>query len=136
MQGKECIPIQEITSFQEYPEIGVKWNSCVLESYLFKDKDFCKFCLLQAGGQVSSWGAYGVIAKKGSIAVKDYKSAVIYLLARSHDWNDVDGALECIISMGLQATRKMKDIEEIVKVARAERARITPLFRGKACMRK
>ncbi len=122
MEGKECIPIQEISGFLDYPLIGVKWNLYVLESYLYKNDGLCPFQLLQAS-QVSASGVYGVIARRGS-AIGDYEAAVIHLLARDDGWNTEKEALDRIVAMGLQSDRRMKNIEQITKAAKEERIRL------------
>ncbi len=122
MEGKECIPIQEISGFLDYPLIGVKWNLYVLESYLYKNDGLCPFQLLQAS-QVSASGVYGVIARRGS-AIEDYEAAAIYLLARDDGWNTEKEALDRIVAMGLQSDRRMKNIEQITKAAKEERIRL------------
>ncbi len=123
MGRRECIPLREISSFLTYPPVGVKWNLYVLESYLYKNDGICPFCLLQASGGVSTTGAYGVIAKRGS-RITDYKAAVIYLLARDATWSNEKEALDRIVAMGLQSERRMKGIGTIVKAAKAERIRL------------
>ncbi len=122
MEGKECIPIQEISGFLDYPLIGVKWNLYVLESYLYKNDGLCPFQLLQAS-QVSASGVYGVIARRGS-AIGDYEAAVIHLLARDDEWDTEKEALDRIVAMGLQSDRRMKNIEQITKAAKEERIRL------------
>ncbi len=122
MEGKECIPIQEISGFLDYPLIGVKWNLYVLESYLYKNDGLCPFQLLQAS-QVSASGVYGVIARRGS-AIEDYEAAAIHLLARDDGWNTEKEALDRIVAMGLQSDRRMKNIEQITKAAKEERIRL------------
>ncbi len=123
MGEKECIPIREMSGFLTYPEIGVKWNIYVLESYLYKNDGACPFRLLQASGGVSATNVYGVMAKESS-HITDYKSAVIYLLARDDAWSNEKEALDRIVAMGLQFDRRMNDSASVVKAAKAERDRL------------
>lgn len=120
MEAKECIPLQEVTGFLEFPNIGVKWSLEVLESYLYKNDGLCPFQLLQAAGGVSASGAYGAIVKRGGRITK-HKDALIYLLARDDAWETDAEALGRIVALGLQAEKRLSDIQAIAKAARVER---------------
>ncbi len=123
MEGKECIPLQEVTGLLEFPNIGVKWNLYVLESYLYKNDGLCPFGLLQAAGGVSAGGAYGAIVKKGG-PISKHRDALVYLLARDDAWQTDEEALDRIVTSGLQAERRLKDIHAVAKEARLERNKL------------
>ena len=120
MEGKECIPLQEVTGLLEFPNIGIKWNLYVLESYLYKNDGLCPFQLLQAAGGVSAGGAYGAIVKRGG-PISKHRDALVYLLARDDAWQTDEEALDRIVALGLQSERRLKDIQAVAKEARLAR---------------
>lgn len=124
MGGKACMPLEEFTLFLSFPDIGIPWNSYVLESFLYKnDAILCPFSLVQANGGVSDSGVYGAVIKKG-YAIDSYDDVLIELLSRSSDWQTDEEALDFIVAHKLQVLRKLKQIGTIVKQAKRKRAQL------------
>lgn len=124
MGGKTCMPLEEFTLFLSFPDIGIPWNSYVLESFLYKnDAILCPFSLVQANGGVSDSGVYGAVIKKG-YAIDSYDDVLIELLSRSPDWQTDEEALDFIVAHKLQVLRKLKQIGTIVKQAKRKRAQL------------
>lgn len=124
MGEKTCMPLEEFTLFLSFPDIGIPWNSYVLESFLYKnDAILCPFSLVQANGGVSDSGVYGAVIKKG-YAIDSYDDVLIELLSRSPDWQTDEEALDFIVAHKLQVLRKMKQIGSIVKQAKRKRAQL------------
>lgn len=124
MGGKTCMPLEEFTLFLSFPDIGIPWNSYVLESFLYKnDVILCPFSLVQANGGVSDSGVYGAVIKKG-YAIDSYDDVLIELLSRSSDWQTDEEALDFIVAHKLQVLRKLKQIGTIVKQAKRKRAQL------------
>lgn len=124
MGGKTCMPLEEFTLFLSFPDIGIPWNSYVLESFLYKnDAILCPFSLVQANGGVSDSGVYGAVVKKG-YAIDSYDDVLIELLSRSPDWQTDEEALDFIVAHKLQVLRKLKQIGTIVKQAKRKRAQL------------
>lgn len=124
MGGKTCMPLEEFTLFLSFPDIGIPWNSYVLESFLYKnDAILCPFSLVQANGGVSDSGVYGAVIKKG-YAIDSYDDVLIELLSRSPDWQTEQEALDFIVAHKLQVLRKLKQIGTIVKQAKRKRAQL------------
>lgn len=124
MGGKTCMPLEEFTLFLSFPDIGIPWNSYVLESFLYKnDAILCPFSLVQANGGVSDSGVYGAVIKKG-YAIDSYDDVLIELLSRSPDWQTDEEALDLIVAHKLQVLRKLKQIGTIVKQAKRKRAQL------------
>lgn len=124
MGGKTCMPLEEFTLFLSFPDIGIPWNSYVLESFLYKnDAILCPFSLVQANGGVSDSGVYGAVIKKG-YAIDSYDDVLIELLSRSSDWQTDEEALDFIVAHKLQVLRKLKQIGTIVKQAKRKRAQL------------
>lgn len=124
MGGKTCMPLEEFTLFLSFPDIGIPWNSNVLESFLYKnDAILCPFSLVQANGGVSDSGVYGAVIKKG-YAIDSYDDVLIELLSRSSDWQTDEEALDFIVAHKLQVLRKLKQIGTIVKQAKRKRAQL------------
>ena len=124
MGGKTCMPLEEFTLFLAFPDIGIPWNSYVLESFLYKnDAILCPFSLVQANGGVSDSGVYGAVVKKG-YAIDSYDDVLIELLSRSPDWQTDEEALDFIVAHKLQVLRKLKQIGTIVKQAKRKRAQL------------
>ena len=124
MGGKTCMPLEEFTLFLSFPDIGIPWNSYVLESFLYKnDAILCPFSLVQANGGVSDSGVYGAVIKKG-YAIDSYDDVLIELLSRSPDWQTEKEALDFIVAHKLQVLRKLKQIGTIVKQAKRKRAQL------------
>lgn len=122
MGEKTCMPLEEFTLFLSFPDIGIPWNSYVLESFLYKnDAILCPFSLVQANGGVSDSGVYGAVVKKG-YAIDSYDDVLIELLSRSPDWQTDEEALDFIVAHKLQVLRKLKQIGTIVKQAKRKRA--------------
>lgn len=124
MGEKTCMPLEEFTLFLSFPDIGIPWNSYVLESFLYKnDAILCPFSLVQANGGVSDSGVYGAVVKKG-YAIDSYDDVLIELLSRSSDWQTDEEALDFIVAHKLQVLRKLKQIGTIVKQAKRKRAQL------------
>lgn len=124
MGEKTCMPLEEFTLFLSFPDIGIPWNSYVLESFLYKnDAILCPFSLVQANGGVSDSGVYGAVIKKG-YAIDSYDDVLIELLSRSPDWQTDEEALDFIVAHKLQVLRKLKQIGTIVKQAKRKRAQL------------
>lgn len=124
MGGKTCMPLEEFTLFLSFPDIGIPWNSYVLESFLYKnDAILCPFSLVQANGGVSDSGVYGAVVKKG-YAIDSYDDVLIELLSHSPDWQTDEEALDFIVAHKLQVLRKLKQIGTIVKQAKRKRAQL------------
>lgn len=124
MGEKICMPLEEFTLFLAFPDIGIPWNSYVLESFLYKnDAILCPFSLVQANGGVSDSGVYGAVIKKG-YAIDSYDDVLIELLSRSSDWQTDEEALDFIVAHKLQVLRKLKQIGIIVKQAKRKRAQL------------
>lgn len=124
MGGKTCMPLEEFTLFLSFPDIGIPWNSYVLESFLYKnDAVLCPFSLVQTNGGVSDSGVYGAVIKKG-YAIDSYDDVLIELLSRSPDWQTDEEALDFIVAHKLQVLRKLKQIGTIVKQAKRKRAQL------------
>lgn len=124
MGEKTCMPLEEFTLFLSFPDIGIPWNSYVLESFLYKnDAIFCPFSLVQANGGVSDSGVYGAVIKKG-YAIDSYDDVLIELLSRSPDWQTEQEALDFIVAHKLQVLRKLRQIGTIVKQAKRKRAQL------------
>lgn len=124
MGEKNCMPLEEFTLFLSFPDIGIPWNSYVLESFLYKnDAILCPFSLVQANGGVSDSGVYGAVIKKG-YAIDSYDDVLIELLSRSPDWQTDEEALDFIVAHKLQVLRKLKQIGTIVKQAKRKRAQL------------
>lgn len=124
MGGKTCMPLEEFTLFLSFPDIGIPWNSYVLESFLYKnDAILCPFSLVQANGGVSDSGVYGAVVKKG-YAIDSYDDVLIELLSRSPDWQTDEEALDFIVAHKLHVLRKLKQIGTIVKQAKRKRAQL------------
>lgn len=124
MGEKICMPLEEFTLFLAFPDIGIPWNSYVLESFLYKnDAILCPFSLVQANGGVSDSGVYGTVIKKG-YAIDSYDDVLIELLSRSSDWQTDEEALDFIVAHKLQVLRKLKQIGTIVKQAKRKRAQL------------
>lgn len=124
MGGKICMPLEDFTLFLSFPDIGIPWNSYVLESFLYKnDAILCPFSLAQANGGVSDRGVYGAVIKKG-YAIDSYDDVLIELLSRSPDWQTDEEALDFIVAHKLQVLRKLKQIGTIVKQAKRKRAQL------------
>lgn len=124
MGEKTCMPLEEFTLFLSFPDIGIPWNSYVLESFLYKnDAILCPFSLVQANGGVSDSGVYGAVVKKG-YAIDSYDDVLIELLSRSPDWQTDEEALDFIVAHKLQVLRKLKQIGTIVKQAKRKRAQL------------
>lgn len=124
MGENTCMPLEEFTLFLSFPDIGIPWNSYVLESFLYKnDAILCPFSLVQANGGVSDGGVYGAVVKKG-YAIDSYDDVLIELLSRSPDWQTEQDALDFIVAHKLQVLRKMKQIGTIVKQAKRKRAQL------------
>ena len=124
MGEKICMPLEEFTLFLAFPDIGIPWNSYVLESFLYKnDAILCPFSLVQANGGVSDSGVYGAVIKKG-YAIDSYDDVLIELLSRSSDWQTDEEALDFIVAHKLQVLRKLKQIGTIVKQAKRKRAQL------------
>lgn len=124
MGDKTCMPLEEFTLFLSFPDIGIPWNSYVLESFLYKnDAILCPFSLVQANGGVSDSGVYGAVVKKG-YAIDSYDDVLIELLSRSPDWQTDEEALDFIVAHKLQVLRKLKQIGTIVKQAKRKRAQL------------
>lgn len=124
MGENTCMPLEEFTLFLSFPDIGIPWNSYVLESFLYKnDAILCPFSLVQANGGVSDGGVYGAVVKKG-YAIDSYDDVLIELLSRSPDWETEQDALDFIVAHKLQVLRKMKQIGTIVKQAKRKRAQL------------
>ena len=124
MGEKTCMPLEEFTLFLSFPDIGIPWNSYVLESFLYKnDAILCPFSLVQANGGVSDSGVYGAVIKKG-YAIDSYHDVLIELLSRSSDWQTDEEALDFIVAHKLQVLRKLKQIGIIVKQAKRKRAQL------------
>lgn len=124
MGDKTCMPLEEFTLFLSFPDIGIPWNSYVLESFLYKnDAILCPFSLVQANGGVSDSGVYGAVIKKG-YAIDSYDDVLIELLSRSPDWQTDEEALDFIVAHKLQVLRKLKQIGTIVKQAKRKRAQL------------
>lgn len=124
MGENTCMPLEDFTLFLSFPDIGIPWNSYVLESFLYKnDAILCPFSLVQANGGVSDGGVYGAVVKKG-YAIDSYDDVLIELLSRSPDWETEQEALDFIVAHKLQVLRKMKQIGTIVKQAKRKRAQL------------
>lgn len=124
MGENTCMPLEDFTLFLSFPDIGIPWNSYVLESFLYKnDAILCPFSLVQANGGVSDGGVYGAVVKKG-YAIDSYDDVLIELLSRSPDWQTEQDALDFIVAHKLQVLRKMKQIGTIVKQAKRKRAQL------------
>lgn len=124
MGKKAYMPLEDFTLFLSFPDIGIPWNSYVLESFLYKnDAILCPFSLVQANGGVSDSGVYGAVIKKG-YAIDSYDDVLIELLSRSPDWQTDEEALDFIVAHKLQVLRKLKQIGTIVKQAKRKRAQL------------
>ena len=124
MGKKACMPLEDIGLFLSFPDIGIPWNSYVLESFLYKnDAILCPFSLAQANGGVSDSGVYGAVVKKG-YAIDSYDDVLIELLSHSPDWQTEQEALDFIVAHKLQVLRKMKQIGTVVKQAKRKRAQM------------
>lgn len=124
MGKKSCVPLEDFGLFLSFPDIGIPWNSYVLESFLYKnDAVTCPFSLMQANGGVCDSGVYGAVVKKG-YAIDSYDDVLIELLSRSADWQTEQEALDFIVAHKLQVLRKMKQIGTIVKQAKVKRAQL------------
>lgn len=124
MGEKSCVPLEDFGLFLSFPDIGIPWNSYVLESFLYKnDAILCPFSLVQANGGVSDSGVYGAVIKKG-YAIDSYDDVLIELLSRSSDWQTDEEALDFIVAHKLQVLRKLKQIGTIVKQAKRKRAQL------------
>lgn len=124
MGKKAYMPLEDFTLFLSFPDIGIPWNSYVLESFLYKnDAILCPFSLVQANGGVSDSGVYGAVIKKG-YAIDSYDDVLIELLSRSSDWQTDEEALDFIVAHKLQVLRKLKQIGTIVKQAKRKRAQL------------
>lgn len=108
--------IKDVCLFLQFPVVGYRWNSFLLESYVNSYSPTYK--LLHAS--FSAYDCCGAIVKKSS-QIKNYHDLAVDVLANDDAWKDQQGALQTLVDKGLQQRRTLSDIVQVTKEARLKR---------------
>lgn len=108
--------IKDVCLFLQFPVVGYRWNSFLLESYVNSYSPTYK--LLHAS--FSAYDCCGAIVKKNSL-IKNYHDLAVDVLANDDAWKDQQGALQTLVDKGLQQRRTLSDIVQVTKEARLKR---------------
>ncbi len=114
----DYIPINQVGLFLHFPTIEYPWNSYVLESYLRYSKTFELYHVTY-----SEKGVFGLVVRLNT-PFKDYRQAIIDLLANSNEWVNEKEALSLIAEKGCQARKRLAGFDKIVQEAMARRENI------------
>lgn len=115
--NNDYLPINDVTSYVQFPAIGIPWNKFVLESYLLNHSHkYTKY-----HNSFSSIDVYGGMVRKES-NIKCYNDLIIKVLADNNNWKTKEDALELIIELGYQKIRKLKALDNLVASAKNMRA--------------
>lgn len=108
--------LKDVCLFLQFPVVGYRWNSFLLESYANSYSSTYK--LLHAS--FSGYDCCGAIVKKSS-HIKNYHDLAVDVLANDDAWKDQQSALQTLVDKGLQQRRTLSDIAQVTKEARLKR---------------
>ena len=109
----DYVPLSEISLFMQFPPIGVKWNSFVLESYVFAHSK--KFKLIIRNFKYKD--ICGTIVRKNS-PINNLHDLVVDYLSYRDDWQEGASALELLTEVKILPRKVYSKIEEAMKQAR------------------
>ena len=109
-------PLKDVGLFLHFPNIGYKWNSFVLESYLFSHSR--RFKLLHAS--FASGDVYGAMVRVDS-GINDYRELVLDVLSHSDALSSEKAAFEYIIDCGYQKRKALSGMDRLLKEAKLKK---------------
>ncbi len=107
------VPIRDVDLFMQFPNIGVPWNSYILESYLYNFSR--KFQLIHTS--FTKYGVYGAVVRRDS-GISDYRELIVDVLSNTCEWNNGKEAIEYLVDHGYQQRRSYSDIGSVVRDAK------------------
>lgn len=110
------LPIKRINLFLQFPPMKVRWNSYVLESFVYSYSK--KFRLIHAC--FTATDCFGAVVRRDS-GIDDYSELLTDILAHSNEWHNKQTALQFIVDEGYQLRRTYSGIEQIVRKAKLRR---------------
>ena len=110
-------PLKDVGLFLHFPNIGYKWNSFVLESYLFSHSR--RFKLLHAS--FASSDVYGAMVRVDS-GIGEYRELVVDVLSHSDALSSEKVAFEYLIDFGYQKRKALSGMDQLLKEAKLKKA--------------
>lgn len=118
-------PISKIDSFSIFPDIGVKWNSFLLENII--DKYSVRFKLLSFSRSITK--TVGVIVDK-EIGINNYEEILVDVIvnqSKIQSFADKEEITQYLYDNGYLAQRRAKNIEILFEIAKQQNS-----FKNKA----
>jgi hypothetical protein len=109
----DYVPIRDVSLFLHFPTMDYRWNSYVLESYVYAGSR--KFELIHVSFSASE--VCGAIVRRDS-AIKDYRALIIDALAHSNRPGSKQAVLQYIVERGFQSRRRYDGIEQVIQEAK------------------
>ena len=109
-------PLKDVGLFLHFPNIGYKWNSFVLESYLFSHSR--RFKLLHAS--FASSDVYGAMVRVDS-GISEYRELVVDVLSHSNALGSEKAAFEYLIDCGYQKRKTLSGMDQLLKEAKLKK---------------
>ncbi len=109
-------PLKDVGLFLHFPNIGYKWNSFVLESYLFSHSR--RFKLLHAS--FASGDVYGAMVRADS-GISEYRELVVDVLSHSNALSSEKAAFEYLIDCGYQKRKALSGMDQLLKEAKLKK---------------
>ena len=105
--------IPNVGLYLQFPEMSVKWNGYLLESYLYKYSKL--FRLVHIGFSTKDY--CGIMVRRASPFL-DYEEVVVDFLSHSQDWNTKEEVLALLVEQGFQKRKKYTGIEALMQKAK------------------
>ena len=105
--------IPNVGLYLQFPEMSVKWNGYLLESYLYKYSKL--FRLVHIGFSTKDY--CGIMVRRASPFL-DYEEVVVDFLSHSQDWNTKEEVLALLVEQGFQKRKKYTRIEALMQKAK------------------
>lgn len=109
--------IPNVGLYLQFPEMSVKWNGYLLESYLYKYSKL--FRLVHIGFSTKDY--CGIMVRRASLFL-DYEEVVVDFLSHSQDWNTKEEVLALLVEQGFQKRKIYTGIEVIMQKAKTLKA--------------
>ena len=116
MCPEKYAPLKDVGLFLHFPNIGYRWNSFILESYLYSHSR--RFKLLHAS--FASTDVYGAMVRADS-GINDYRELVADVLSHSNALNSEKAALEYLTDCGYQKRKALSGMNQLLKEAKLKK---------------
>ena len=116
MCPEKYAPLKDVGLFLHFPNIGYRWNSFILESYLYSHSR--RFKLLHAS--FASTDVYGAMVRLDS-GINDYRELIVDALSNSNALNSEKAALEYLTDCGYQKRKSLSNFNQLLKEAKLKK---------------